>query len=74
LGDPVIGTFDPYLLLNLTVRSEHFFVKGLSAGINANNILDRDDDYVQPYNGGHAALPGPSREFTISLTYHFLYR
>jgi outer membrane cobalamin receptor len=74
LGDPVIGTFDPYLLLNLTLRSEHFFVKGLSAGINANNILDRDDDYVQPYNGGHAALPGPSREFTISLTYHFLYR
>ena len=37
------------------------------------NLLDVEAPFVQPYDGGHAPLPGPSREFVarISYTYRF---
>ncbi len=33
------------------------------------NILDKQQYFIQPYKGGHAALPGASRELVINVTY-----
>ncbi|MDQ3050456.1 MAG: TonB-dependent receptor plug domain-containing protein [Bacteroidota bacterium] len=69
--EPVIESFKPVYLLNLTLRVEEFCVKGLSAGISMFNILDKQQYFIQPYKGGHAALPGASRELVINVTYKF---
>jgi hypothetical protein len=71
LDEPVISKFNPVCLVNLTFRAEEILVKGLSAGISMFNILDQKDDYLQPYTGGHAELPGRSRELTVNITYAF---
>lgn len=61
--------FKPNVYLNLFIRYEDLFVKGLSAGIGVYNILDQPYFFIQPYNGGHRALPGPSREFVFRVAY-----
>ncbi len=66
---PEVKKFDPVLLLNMTFRAEEVFVKGLSAGISLFNILDQKESYLQPYTGGHAELPGPSRQLMVSIAY-----
>jgi len=68
-GNPLIGQLDPQLLLNAHLSYQNLFVQGLRAGLGVYNLLDAGNDYVQPYNGGHAPLPGPSRELSLSLGY-----
>lgn len=69
LGKSVVEKFSPLLLANLFITVKNFGVKGLSASVGCYDILDSKFKFIQPYNGYHAPLPGPSREFIIKITY-----
>jgi len=72
LNNPVIKEYSPVLLANLFF---YFNIsKSLKAGIGCYNILNQQYEFIQPYNGGHAPLPGSSREFIIRLAYTFNFK
>jgi outer membrane cobalamin receptor len=68
-NDSVQEKFKPVVLANLFVNAGNFGVKGLTIGIGCYDILDVKYKFIQPYNGGHAPLPGASREFLVKVTY-----
>jgi len=65
----VIEKFEPVILANLFVNASNFGVKGLTIGVGCYDILDSKYKFIQPYNGYHAPLPGPSREFLVRIIY-----
>jgi len=69
--NPIIDEFEPVLLLNISLQANELLVKGLSAGISMFNLLDQKESYLQPYTGGHAELPGRSRELVVNVAYKF---
>ncbi|MBL0339807.1 MAG: TonB-dependent receptor [Bacteroidetes bacterium] len=72
--EAIMGKYDQTLLLNIALKADDFITKGLTFSLGAFNLLDNNEYYLQPYNGGHAALPGASREITFSLSYKFFYK
>ncbi|HYG51712.1 MAG TPA: TonB-dependent receptor plug domain-containing protein [Flavobacteriales bacterium] len=48
-------------LINLFIKFTP--VKGVSLGFGVYDLLNEKFRFIQPYNGYHAPLPGPSREF-----------
>jgi hypothetical protein len=54
---------------NVFLTSHDLGLRGLEIGIGVANILDADAAYIEPYNGDHNPLPGPSREFLARLAY-----
>ena len=73
LGEAVQEQLDPVVLINL------FFwyntpLKGLTVGAGVYDLLDQRFKFLQPYNGYHAPLPGPSREFLFRLQYKLNYK
>jgi outer membrane cobalamin receptor len=64
-----LAEFKPAVLFNLFIQNQHFLVKGLQAGIGVYDLLNERFSFIQPYNGGHAPLPGPSREIIVRLCY-----
>ncbi len=65
-----IGSYGPALwLLNLYVYWQDFFAKGLDLGAGVYDLLDQRYAYLQPYQSGHAPLPGPGREILAKLAY-----
>ena len=68
-GNPVIGALAAAALVDVLVRVHDLGVKGLDLSAGVRNMLDTDFRYPQPYNAGHAPLPGPSREFVVRLAY-----
>lgn len=68
LGNSISEKMDPALLVNLYVQWSGY-VKGLTIGLGCFDILDAQMDFIQPYNGYHAPLPGPSREIVLKITY-----
>lgn len=69
IGESVVEKFKPALLANVFVTVKNFGIKGLSLGVGCYDILDSKYKFIQPYNGYHAPLPGPSREFVVKITY-----
>jgi outer membrane receptor for ferrienterochelin and colicin len=67
LGTGMLLPFKGTLLFNLFVGVEDLFGKGLNIGAGCYNILDENYRFIQPYNSGHAPLPGPSREFVVKI-------
>jgi outer membrane receptor for ferrienterochelin and colicin len=67
LGNSVQQLLAPQLLLNFFLRYQP--VKGLSLGVGVYDALNQKFNFVQPYDGGSPALPGPSREFIFRLQY-----
>ncbi len=61
--------FAPTALVNAFFRKQDLWTKGLEAGIGAYDLLNQRFAFIQPYNGGHAPLPGPSREFVLRVSY-----
>lgn len=55
--------------LNLQLKERPFHNLTLSLGIR--DIFQSNYSYIQPYDGGHAALPAPSREVFIKASYEF---
>jgi outer membrane receptor for ferrienterochelin and colicin len=72
-GNSVIEKFDPTVLVNLFVWYKSP-VEGLSIGLGGYDLLNQKYKFIQPYNGYHAPLPGPSREFMIRLQYTLQYK
>lgn len=72
-GMSIKETIDPILLLNFFVRYETP-IKGLNIGAGVYDILNEKINFIQPYDGGHAPLPGPSREFVFRLQYNLSFK
>lgn len=68
LGNSILSESDPILLLNAFFQYKLPKV-GLNVGLGMYDILDQKCSYIQPYDGGHAPLPGPSRELIVRLQY-----
>ncbi|HMT28310.1 MAG TPA: TonB-dependent receptor plug domain-containing protein [Bacteroidia bacterium] len=72
--EAVIGKYDPTILVNIGFRAENLIIQGLTGSVSVHNLLDQNEYLIQPYYGGHAALPGASREIVFSLTYKLSYK
>jgi outer membrane cobalamin receptor len=68
-GTSAIHEYAPGLLGNIFLNYNDI-LKGLTLGVGVYDILDEKIKYIQPYNGYHAPLPGPSREFVFHLSYN----
>lgn len=60
---------DPVLLLNLVLSRRDVLLKGLTIGLGVYNLTSARYSFIQPYKGGSAPLPGPSREIMLSVAY-----
>ena len=49
-------------------------IKGLTVGLGVYDALNQKFKFIQPYDGGHAPLPGPSREIIFRLNYHLNFK
>jgi outer membrane receptor for ferrienterochelin and colicin len=49
-------------------------VKGLSIGLGVYDVLNEKFKFIEPYNGGHPMLPGPSREIVFRLQYNLNFK
>jgi len=67
-GYTVAGKFKPVLLANLFITIRNL-APGLTIGMGCYDLLGSNYKFIQPYNGYHAPLPGPSREFLVKITY-----
>lgn len=70
-GSLIEEEFPSIYMFNCFVRQDDLFVKDLSIGIFARNILDADYKFIQPYDGSFAPLPGLDREVGLKLSYEF---
>jgi outer membrane receptor for ferrienterochelin and colicin len=66
--------FDPVYLANLNFTWRNFASPGLDLDFGVFDILGENLEYIQPYKGLHAPLPGPSREYRVRLGYRWNYR
>lgn len=64
-GNPAIGKFGPYPLVNLALT--YTPIKGLDIQATVNDILNEKPPYVHPYEGWYSAYTGRSREVLIKL-------
>jgi len=67
----MLAKYKPTLLANLFLRQQDFLTKNLDVGIGVYNLLNKDFEFIQPYNSGHAPLPDKSREFILNFSYKF---
>ncbi len=70
-GTFTLDEFDPVLLCNLYIGYTFSTVKGLEAGLGLYNLGGQNFDYIQPYDGGHAPLPGMAPEIMGRVLYKF---
>lgn len=71
-GDPLLYEDDPLYLVNLYLQYRDVFWKGLDLGAGVYDLFGQNYRFIQPYNAGHAPLPGPSREYLIKVVYRGL--
>ncbi|MGJ0491993.1 TonB-dependent receptor plug domain-containing protein [Methylobacter sp.] len=62
---------EPAWVANVYFRYQNLLTRGLEVGLGFYDIFNERFEYVQPYNGGHPALPGPSREIMLKLSYQY---
>jgi len=65
--------FDPVYLANLNFSWRDFASEGLDLDFGIYDIFGQNLEFIQPYKGDHAPLPGPSREFRLRLGYRWNY-
>lgn len=61
----------PSWIYNFYLRYQNLFTKGLTLGLGLYDVFNERQNYPQPYSGGHAPLPAPSRELLFSVGYGF---
>jgi outer membrane receptor for ferrienterochelin and colicin len=66
--------FDPVFLANLNFSWRNFVSKGFDLDLGVFDIFGQNLEFIQPYKGAHAPLPGPSREFRVRLGYHWNFK
>jgi outer membrane cobalamin receptor len=69
LGEARLQDLGPVLLLNAHVLYQNAFIRGLSVGLSACNLLNENAAFIQPYNNGHAPLPGTPLEVLLKVAY-----
>lgn len=67
-GNAMIGRHGPTALVNLFLRCRDL-LPGLDVGAGVHDLADQRLEYLQPYSGGHAPLPGPRRELVLRVAY-----
>jgi outer membrane receptor for ferrienterochelin and colicin len=72
-GTEIVSEYPSVLFGNIFITCDNL-VKGLHIGAGVYNITNEDVLFIQPYNSGHAALPGTSREFVFRLSYTFKFK
>jgi outer membrane receptor for ferrienterochelin and colicin len=72
LGTSVLEKLSPTVLLNLFINWEP--VEGLNLGLGCYDMLNQKFQFIQPYNGYHPPLPGPSREIIFKLQYNLHFK
>ncbi|HEX5060941.1 MAG TPA: hypothetical protein VFV99_16350, partial [Kofleriaceae bacterium] len=60
---------DAIVLANVFVSYRDLYIKGLEAGLGVYNLLDHDNNFYQPYDGGHAPLRDASRQLLLRVGY-----
>ena len=71
-SDYVYEKLDPIILTNISLLFKDMFAKkGLDFSFSVYNIFNEHFDFVEPYLGDYAPMPGPSTEFVFKLTYSF---
>jgi outer membrane receptor protein involved in Fe transport len=69
-GNAVVESLDAATLLALGVEwTEPLGVTGLELGLAVHDLLDTAPAFAQAYDSWHAPLPGPGREFALTLRY-----
>jgi outer membrane receptor for ferrienterochelin and colicin len=68
LGNTIQEQLDPTILVNLFIKY-NTPVKGLSISAGVYDALNHNINFIQPYDGGHPPLPGPTREIIFRLQY-----
>jgi outer membrane receptor for ferrienterochelin and colicin len=61
------------LTMNLWLGYENLGVTGLTLSGGVDNLFNAPVAYLQPYDGGHAPLPGGARTFYVRLSYAWKY-
>jgi outer membrane receptor for ferrienterochelin and colicin len=73
-GMQQIEKFNPSFYANLFLSYDNAFIQGLNISAGCYNLFDEKVVYIQPYNSGHAPLPGGSRELVFRLSYTFNFK
>lgn len=63
--------FNDILLANLNFSLKALLSGRLDLGLGVYDIFNSGYSYIQPYDGGHSPLPGPSREVRARVSYKF---
>ena len=67
----VVKRYNPELVANLYLLYKNAFAQGLDLGFGVYDLFDVAHTFIQPYDGGHAPLPGPGREYLLRVSYAF---
>jgi outer membrane cobalamin receptor len=70
-GNSVISEFAPLMLVNFFINYEASDKFPLRISLGVHDLASSGIKFIQPYNGYHAPLPGPSREIVLKLNYEF---
>ncbi len=70
-GNNLAKRFPPIVLTNLFFNYTGAFYEDLSVGVGVYDLFDQQYEFIQPYNGGHPPLPGPSREIILKVSYKY---
>lgn len=68
-GEPAVSRHDPELVANLYLLYRDAFWKGVDVGLGVFDLFGANHEFIEPYNGGHAPLPGPGREYVLRISY-----
>jgi outer membrane cobalamin receptor len=63
--------YNDLVVANLNLVLRNLLNGRLELNLGVFDIFNSGYAYLQPYDGGHAQLPGPSREFRTRLSYKF---
>jgi outer membrane receptor protein involved in Fe transport len=64
-------SFDDIMLANIYFSRKNLLSGRMELGLGVYDVFNSGYGYIQPYNGGHAPLPGPSREIRARASYRF---
>jgi hypothetical protein len=70
-GEPLAKDFGAEVLLNAYVCYRNLLVPGGFVGLGLYNLGNAKTVLIQPYNNGHAPIPGLSREVFVRVGYDF---
>lgn len=66
-----LNRHSPSWIYNIYFNYQTPQVRGLEIGLGVYDVFNERFSYVQPYHGGHPALPGPTREVLLKLSYQY---